>query len=79
MPKFANVVTIEVAPGQRGQVVTLLAAHKARVKKREGNPSIITTSSMLSAFGTKRTSNHRPAMSAFGGKADITQTSENVR
>ena len=26
----------------------------------------------MSAFGTKRTSNWRPAMSAFGGKADIT-------
>ena len=31
MPKFANVVTIEVAPGHRDQVVTVLAAHKARV------------------------------------------------
>jgi quinol monooxygenase YgiN len=30
MPKFANVVTIEVALGRRDQVVTLLAAHKAR-------------------------------------------------
>jgi hypothetical protein len=26
---------------------------------------------VMSAFGTKRTSNCRPAMSAFGGKADI--------
>jgi hypothetical protein len=25
----------------------------------------------MSAFGTKRTSNYRPAMSAFGGKADM--------
>jgi hypothetical protein len=25
----------------------------------------------MSAFGTKRTSNYCPAMSAFGGKADI--------
>jgi hypothetical protein len=32
-----------------------------------------------SVFGTKRTLNCRPAISAFGGKADITQTSENVR
>ena len=31
------------------------------------------------AFGTKRTSKRRPAMSAFGGKADIAQTFENVR
>src|SRR5262245_21057068 len=30
MPKFANIVTIEVAPGRRDQVATLLAAHKAR-------------------------------------------------
>ena len=36
MPKFANVVTIEVAPGRRDQVVTLLAAHKARSLKEPG-------------------------------------------
>jgi hypothetical protein len=30
----------------------------------------------LSESGTKRTSKHRPAMSGFGGKADITQASE---
>ena len=35
MPKFANVVTIEVALGRRDQVVTLLAAHKARCLKDE--------------------------------------------
>jgi quinol monooxygenase YgiN len=32
MSKFANVVTIEVAPARRDQVVTLLLAHKARLK-----------------------------------------------
>jgi hypothetical protein len=32
-----------------------------------------------SAFGTKRTSNGRPAMSAFGSKADIGLASLNVR
>ena len=32
-----------------------------------------------SAFGTKRTSKRRPAMSAFGGIADIAQGSRNVR
>ena len=31
MPKFANVATIEVAPGRRDQVVTSLLAHKARL------------------------------------------------
>jgi quinol monooxygenase YgiN len=36
MPKFANVVTIEVGPGQRDQVVALLAAHKARLKDEPG-------------------------------------------
>ena len=36
MPKFANVVTIDVAPGWRDQVVTLLAAHKARLKDEPG-------------------------------------------
>jgi hypothetical protein len=30
------------------------------------------------AFGTKRTSNRGPAMSAFGGKADIALISDNV-
>src|SRR5215470_9937032 len=35
MPKFVNVVTIEVAPGRRNQVATLLAAHKARCLKDE--------------------------------------------
>jgi hypothetical protein len=28
MPKFANVVTIEVAQGRRDQLLLLLAAHK---------------------------------------------------
>ena len=36
MSRFANVVTIEVAPGQRDQVVTLLLAHKARLKDEPG-------------------------------------------
>ena len=36
MSKFANVVTIEVDPGRRDQVVTLLAAHKARSLKEPG-------------------------------------------
>ena len=36
MAKFANVVTIEVAPGRRDQVVTLLLAHKARLKDEPG-------------------------------------------
>jgi (4S)-4-hydroxy-5-phosphonooxypentane-2,3-dione isomerase len=35
MPKFANVVTIEVAAGRRDQVLSLLAAHKARCLKNE--------------------------------------------
>ena len=35
MSKFANVVTIEVAPGRRDQVATLTAAHKARCLKDE--------------------------------------------
>jgi (4S)-4-hydroxy-5-phosphonooxypentane-2,3-dione isomerase len=35
MPKFANVVTIEVAPGRRDQLLPLLAAHKARSLKDE--------------------------------------------
>jgi autoinducer 2-degrading protein len=35
MPKFANVVTIEVALGRREQIVTLLAEHKARCLKDE--------------------------------------------
>ena len=32
MSKFANVVTIEVTPGRRDQVITSLLAHKARLK-----------------------------------------------
>ena len=35
MPKLANVVTIDVAPGWRDQVVALLAAHKTRCLKDE--------------------------------------------
>ena len=35
MSKFANVVTIEVAPGRRDQFLTLLAAHKTRSLKDE--------------------------------------------
>jgi len=36
MSKFANVVTIEVVPGRRDQVVALLLAHKARLKDEPG-------------------------------------------
>src|SRR5262249_11119226 len=35
MPKFANVVTIEVALGRRDQLLPLLAAHKTRSLKDE--------------------------------------------
>jgi len=35
MSKFVNVVTIDVALGQRDQVVALLVAHKARCLKDE--------------------------------------------
>ena len=35
MAKFANVVTIEAAPGRRDEVVTSLMAHKARCLKDE--------------------------------------------
>jgi len=35
MPKFVNVVTIEVAPGRRNEVATLLVAHKVRCLKDE--------------------------------------------
>ena len=36
MSKFANVVTIEVAPGRRDEVVASLLAHKARLKDEPG-------------------------------------------
>ena len=36
MSKFANVVTIEVSPGRRDEVVALLLAHKARLKDEPG-------------------------------------------
>ena len=36
MPKFANVVTIEVAQGRRDQLLPLLAAHKERSLKEPG-------------------------------------------
>ena len=36
MSKFANVVTIEVVPGQRDQVVALLLSHKARLADEPG-------------------------------------------
>ena len=36
MSKFANVVTIEVAPGRKDEVVALLLAHKARLKDEPG-------------------------------------------
>ena len=35
MPRFANVVTIEVAPGRREQLLPLLAAHRSRCLKDE--------------------------------------------
>jgi quinol monooxygenase YgiN len=35
MPKLANVVTIEVAPGRRNQILTALTAHKARCMRDE--------------------------------------------
>jgi len=36
MARFANVVTIEVAPGRRDQFVAALLAHKARLKNEPG-------------------------------------------
>jgi len=36
MSKFANVVTIEVTPERRDQIVTSLLAHKARLKSEPG-------------------------------------------
>jgi (4S)-4-hydroxy-5-phosphonooxypentane-2,3-dione isomerase len=36
MPKFANVVTIEVTPGRRDQVLRLLGEHKSRLKDESG-------------------------------------------
>ena len=36
MSKFANVITIEVTPGRRDEVVALLLAHKARLKNEPG-------------------------------------------
>jgi autoinducer 2-degrading protein len=35
MAKFANVVTIEVTPGRRDQLLPLLAAHQARSPNNE--------------------------------------------
>ena len=36
MSKFANVLTIEVVPGRKDEVVALLLAHKARLKNEPG-------------------------------------------
>jgi (4S)-4-hydroxy-5-phosphonooxypentane-2,3-dione isomerase len=36
MPKFSNVVTIEVVPGRRDHVVASVLAHKARLKDEPG-------------------------------------------
>jgi quinol monooxygenase YgiN len=36
MSKLANVVTIEVTPGRRDEVVAFLLAHKARLKDESG-------------------------------------------
>ena len=36
MSRFANVVTIEVVPGRKDEVVALLLAHKARLKDEPG-------------------------------------------
>jgi hypothetical protein len=56
--------------GQRSGEVHLKAEHMAAPTK---SPSvkILLANSEPSTHGTKRTSDCRPAMSAFGGKADI--------
>ena len=36
MSRFANFVTIAVAPGRRDEVLTAIAAHKVRVKDEPG-------------------------------------------
>ena len=36
MSRFANVVTIEVVPGRKDEVLALLLAHKARLKDEPG-------------------------------------------
>jgi len=65
-----------------------LALHKRATMPRGGGDLIvgrfwaksdkILVRRRMSAFGTKRTWHSRSAMSAFGGKADIAMTSENV-
>jgi hypothetical protein len=42
MAKFANVVTVEVSPGRRDQLLPLLMAHKARCLKEDGPCSTMT-------------------------------------
>jgi len=36
MSQFANIVTVEVVPGRKDQVVSLTLAHKARLKDEPG-------------------------------------------
>jgi hypothetical protein len=58
------------------------AEHSGRYRARRHDDEIIPWSRCragqlqcrMSAFGTKRTSHSRPAMSAFEGKADMTRT-----
>jgi len=47
------------------------------IENRAGR-SIASNNLVMSAIGTKRTSDRRPAMSAFGGKADIAISERHV-
>ena len=52
---------------------------EARSETASKSPSGPDKDAAMSAFGTKRTWQSRPAMSAFGGKADIASTDLDVR
>ena len=72
--------------GEARQAVVNSAKLPELVRPTESEPALMSAivsrpSSVapMSAFGTKRTSRSRPPMSAFGGKADIANSSRHVR
>jgi hypothetical protein len=60
---------------------TLCATHQNSGRKQSKHGLARTSFAALreSAIGTKQTSNSRPLMSAFGGKADIAISERDVR
>jgi hypothetical protein len=59
---------------KKTRVLDVMARYHVEIEKSDEVANFRTSRISVSAFGTKRTSRSYRTMSAFGGKADISQT-----